>query len=337
MQRAAGEHDGAAVRRAIAAAAEFRKRQVAAVIVVIEIDGDGEAAMLRAGIDIVAVAMEVAAQSGVVTGDDVAVHPRGGELKEPFDGRKKTAHDLAADSLAHVRMHDAQIVAALEPVIHHRRRLACAIEQKPGILAAELFVEIDEEIAKLKIEDAWHDEHRRIERHAGRIVDRRQALQHATDRLGMSGGVVPGNIGDRAQHGIEHDGARHLGGAEGAADGAVVIGDERDRRSVQRGVVRNLARRRGEHAVEHDPVFVKQLCFLQKCGQFFLHARVGGRTEERQHDPAAGCDLKIEGAFADERRAEPGHGIAKDDPRAVFACRHRESLRSTRFHRGFSW
>src|ERR1700722_19584081 len=94
MQRAAGEDDGAAVRCAIGAAAEFWKGQIAAVIVLVEVDGDGETTMLRAGIDVVAVPIKMPADGAVITGDDIAIHPRGRELKEPFDGRKETTHDL---------------------------------------------------------------------------------------------------------------------------------------------------------------------------------------------------------------------------------------------------
>ena len=81
MQGAAGKHDRSAGRRAIGAASELRKNQVAAFISAVQIEGNGEAAMLGAGIQIVAVAMKIAADLAVVAGDDIAVHARGFEPK----------------------------------------------------------------------------------------------------------------------------------------------------------------------------------------------------------------------------------------------------------------
>jgi len=51
-------------------------------------------------------------------------------------------------------------------VVEHGRGLALDIEQKAGILAAVLFVEVDQEVAQRKIENAWHDQRRRGERDA---------------------------------------------------------------------------------------------------------------------------------------------------------------------------
>ncbi|MFZ3338069.1 MAG: hypothetical protein WA776_21740 [Xanthobacteraceae bacterium] len=63
MQGAAGKHDGAAHRRMIGLAAELRKDEIAAIKILVEIDRDGEAAMLRADISVVAVAPEMASLS----------------------------------------------------------------------------------------------------------------------------------------------------------------------------------------------------------------------------------------------------------------------------------
>ena len=105
--------------------------------------------MLRAGIDVVAVPIKMSADGAVVTGDDIAIHPRRRELEEPVDRRQQAAHDLAADGVAHLRMQHAEIVAALEPVVDDGRGLAVFVEQKAGILAAELLVKLNEKIAEL--------------------------------------------------------------------------------------------------------------------------------------------------------------------------------------------
>ena len=124
---------------------------------------------------------------------------------------------------------------------------------------------------------------------------------------------IPRNVGDGAQHRIEHDGARLAGGAEGAGDGAVVVGDEGDRERVERNVIGRIARRRGEDAVEDDAVLVKQPRVVQELGEFFLGFGIVGRAEEAQHHPAAGRDLQAERAFADQRRGEPRYRIAEND------------------------
>ena len=138
-------------------------------------------------------------------------------------------------------------------------------------------------------------------------------MQNVADGLGVAAGVIPGDVGDRAQHRIEHDGARHVGGAEGAADGAVVIGEKRRRCAAAFQIWRRIVRWRRQHPVEGDVIFVKQLRGAKQLGQFLLDARIGRLAEEGQHDPAAGGDREREGAFADQRRAEPRDRIAKDD------------------------
>ena len=86
----------------------------------------------------------------------------------------------------------------------------------------------------LETEHAGHDQRRREHRHACGIVDRGQAFaaRCAPSRHALAD--VPGDIGDRAQHRIEHDGARHLVSAEGAADRAVIVGEEEQRAPADR-------------------------------------------------------------------------------------------------------
>jgi len=66
---------------------------------------------------------------------------------------------------------DDEIVAALEPMVDDAGGLAGDVEQKARILAAELFVEADQDIAERKVEDARHDQDRSAERHPGGIID----------------------------------------------------------------------------------------------------------------------------------------------------------------------
>src|SRR5262249_21128142 len=88
MKRAARKHQGAAMRRPIGLPAELRKHQVATVIVAVEVNRDGKATMLRGGVDIVAMAIEVPTNLAVVASDDVSIHPCRLELKISFYRRK---------------------------------------------------------------------------------------------------------------------------------------------------------------------------------------------------------------------------------------------------------
>jgi len=94
--------------------------------------------------------------------------------------------------------------------------------------------------------------------------------------LRVPGRLVPRNIGDGAQHRVEHDGARRGGGAEGAADRAVIVGDERHRVGAELGVRGGIRRRGRQHAVEDDPVRVEQMGFAHELAKLRLSARISG-------------------------------------------------------------
>ena len=120
----AGKYHCAGGGRPIGFSAEFRKQQVAAVVILVEIDRHRKTPMLGAGIDIVAMAMKVAADLAVVAGHDIAIHAGSLELEEAFDRRHQAAHDLAADRFAQFWVRDGKIAPPLEPVIDHGRGFA---------------------------------------------------------------------------------------------------------------------------------------------------------------------------------------------------------------------
>jgi hypothetical protein len=171
---------------------------------------------------------------------------------------RSAAHDLTADRLAQRRRRKRKIVPALEPVVDHGRSLALAVEQKAGFPAAEILVEVDEKVAQREVENARHDEYRRIQRHAGAIVDRRQACQDIANGLRVSLRIIPRNIGGRAQHGIEHDRARRPGSAVAAADRSVIVGDEGNCGRRLPRILRRVVGWRGDDAVKNQPVLVEQ-------------------------------------------------------------------------------
>jgi hypothetical protein len=78
MQRAARKHQRAAFRRPVGLVAEFRKYEIAAFEIMVEIDREREPPVLRPGVDVVAIPVEVGADLAVVAGHDIAIHPRGG-------------------------------------------------------------------------------------------------------------------------------------------------------------------------------------------------------------------------------------------------------------------
>src|ERR1700733_8758606 len=218
MQRAAGKHQGAAFRWPVDLAAELRKHQIAACKVVVEIDGDGKTPMLRTGVDVVAMAMEMPADLAVVASDDVAVHSRGLKLEVPFDLGKQPAYDLAAYEIADLGHRHGDIAATLEPPIGQRRGLAGNVKLKAGILSALLLVELGQKIAELETEDPRHDQRRRGHRDSRGVFHHRKTAQNAADGFGVPLREIPRNIGDRPQHRIEHDGALHLDSTERPTD-----------------------------------------------------------------------------------------------------------------------
>jgi hypothetical protein len=111
-----------------------------------------------------------------------------------------------------------------------------------------------------------------------------------------------------------------------AAPNAVVVGEERDCRGAHGDIRRRVLRRRGEDAAENNLVFVEELRVAQELGQLLVGSRIGRRAQKAQHDPAAGRDLKVEGAVADQRRAEPRCRVAQNDAFAGRSSRHDDAL-----------
>ena len=68
---------------------------------------------------------------------------------------------------------------------------------------------------------------------------------------------VPGYIGDRPQHGIEHDGARHLMSPERPADRTVIVGEEKKLVAADRGETGDIIGLPGENAADNDVVLTE--------------------------------------------------------------------------------
>jgi hypothetical protein len=115
-------------------------------------------------------------------------------------------------------------------------------------------------------------------------------------------------------------GARPFVSPVGAADGAVVVGEKGDRRCAHRHIRRRVLRRCGEDAAESDLVLIEKLRVAQERGQLPVGSRIGRRSQKTQHNPAAGRDLKVEGAVADK--------TAPDRLKRCFCRLHLSSRRS---------
>jgi hypothetical protein len=68
---------------------------------------------------------------------------------------------------------------------------------------------------------------------------------------------------------------RRFGGAVGAADRAVIVGDEADLGRAEPDEVRRIVRRRGQHAVEYDAVLVEHIGVAQEPRQLLHCLRIG--------------------------------------------------------------
>ena len=113
---------------------------------------DSEAPMLGAGIDVVAMPVEMPADGAVVTNHDVTIHAGRGKLKVGLYGGQQAPAKLIAYRLAQLGRHQRQIVAAFEPIVDHRLALAGDIEHETGILAAHPVIELDQQLAEREVE-----------------------------------------------------------------------------------------------------------------------------------------------------------------------------------------
>jgi hypothetical protein len=173
---------------------------------------------------------------------------------------------------------------------------------KTGILTALRFVELHQEVTQFEAEHARHDQRRRRHRNPCGILYRRQISQNAAHGLGMALREIPGDVGDRPQHRVEHDGAWHISGAKCPADGAVLVGEKEQCIAADRGQFPDVAGRPGEDAARDEVVFLEHIGLAYQSGQFGLCARISRRAEKAQHHPAPGADMQVERSAGDPAR-----------------------------------
>src|SRR6185312_5561865 len=103
VQQRAGEHHGGARRRLEALRAIFWKAQLAALVIVVQVQRYGKAAMRRTLGGVVAMGVEMAVLVGGVAGDDEALHAGDVELMGLGDLRHDAAQH-AGLGLVHYRL-----------------------------------------------------------------------------------------------------------------------------------------------------------------------------------------------------------------------------------------
>jgi hypothetical protein len=192
-------------------------------------------------------------------------------------------------------------------MIDHSRRSAVDVEQKTGIFAANLVEHADQGFAERKIKDPRHDQDRSGQWYAGGIIDIRQALCQLANGPDVRARLAPRDVCNCAQHGIEHEQARAVGGAERTADCPVRIRDEGDGFAGSLGESFQNAARRLNDAAENDVVLVK-MHVAKKLFEFLVRRVTVGTVQKGENDPASGGDLKVEGSIAERRRSKPGTG-----------------------------
>jgi len=211
MQRAAGKDDGRRRAAHDRHGGRIRKNQIASRRNrLLRLMVTAKRRCCAPTIDVVAVAMEMAADGAVVARrrySDPSGSPRT-ERNVRFAGTRRRT-DLAADRLAHLRHQDAQIVAALEAMIDEGGRIGRRGRTEAGILAADLVIDLVRKSQSSKSNTRGTNQYWRGERHARRIVDRRQVLQHvcAPSRHGRAAWSQAMSATARSI-GVEHDRAR---------------------------------------------------------------------------------------------------------------------------------
>jgi hypothetical protein len=88
-------------------------------------------------------------------------------------------------------------------------------------------------------------------------VDIRQAFYQLANGLDVCDGLIPRNVRNGAQHGIEHKQARFVSRAERAADRSIRVCDKGDGLAVLLGEFFQDALRRPDDTAEYDAILVE--------------------------------------------------------------------------------
>src|SRR4029077_4400689 len=155
---------------------------LAALVVVVEIDGDGEPAVRRAQHRIVPMGLEMAAILGGITTDDIALHASDLEMVDLCNLRGKPPDKTRLRFENDVLVFDVIISAPLKTVIRYADGLAADVARDPDFVAAMRLVNGDELLAELRFEKVRQHDDRRWELKPGKPRGRRQPIQIGVER-----------------------------------------------------------------------------------------------------------------------------------------------------------
>ena len=181
----------------------------------------------------------------VVAGDDVAIHPRRLKLEIALDLRQQPAHDWSRTSSrtsGALTGTSRGVSAANRSTSWSCRR--CRTGSRNPCRPAPRRTASGSRRARKRI-CAAQSAPARTSR-SPRNPRRREGRAGCSGRSRHVLAEIPGDIGDRAQHRIEHDGARHVLRAKGAAHRAVIVGKEEQRVAADRSERGDIGGRGGE-------------------------------------------------------------------------------------------
>src|SRR4029077_21077485 len=134
-------------------------------------------------------------------------------------------------------------------------------------------------------------------RNAGGVVHAWKAAQDAGDGWRVSLRKIPTDVCNRAQHRIEHDGARGVrGDAERTADRPVIVGEEEQGIAADRSKPCHIGWWLTQNEAGDEAVFAEELRIFEQLCQLLAVSGISGRAEKAEYHPASGADVQIEGA-----------------------------------------
>ena len=271
---------------------------------------------------VVAVGAEVALVLGRVARDDVALHAGDAELVDLPDFGRDAAHEARLGLGDEVRVVDDIVPAPLVGVVLHRDGLAVDFAHEARLGAPVGFIEADELRAELRLEYVGQDEDRRLHLEAGEAGGWRQGVEICKQR-----GDVAAVGGERdhphdAQGGVDNVpepverqlalALGHVGGkrAEEPRDAAVEVPEEAVSRIAVGDALLTLVGGIDADAEEREFMVIEEVAAPADGLDCRARVRVGGGTEEAQHDIAAGGGIEGVARIGEGALLEPRGGIA---------------------------
>ncbi len=183
MQVRAGEHQSAAGLRAIEMRAVLREPQVAAFVVIVQIQRQRKPTVSRGRTQVIAVGVEKPAGIGIVAGDLEAFKTGGPEDKRFSHFRHQPAPDCGCQTLHKFLIHDNVILSLF--VLRTDPLLSSAPVRllHSGLHAALVFPHVEQMTAHFRGEDIGDQQHRRLHGNLSRFDLRERLVEDRSNLL----------------------------------------------------------------------------------------------------------------------------------------------------------